>query len=405
LLTVVIERLRLWPLALRTRDAADIPPRVLSRIDACWTAATGLAFVDPATAAALLARGTRLAVAAGEPVRLGRWLSLHAIQIGMPGRRAGRQAQAVLARARRVVADDPASLGMLRWAEGHCAHSMGQWRTALAACDEAVDHLQRQARGAWWEITGAQIVGESSLYWLGRLPELEERVERAVVGAQLRNDLFGAVTRRIGGLSAIGRLAADDPDRAAREVYDALARWTGRGMDLQHWYAMQAMVQIELYRGESMRLWRYVDAQWPALERSRIHHLQVMRATSHWRRGLAALGAAYEDPRLLKVVAQSIRRLSRERMPWCDALAAMLAGGRARLLGDERGAAAHLRCAIETCEATEMELLAAVSRRRLGTLLGGKDGSALLETADAALRARGVRRADLFCAPFLPWNA
>ena len=402
----VIERLRLWPMRSRNRarDAADLPPRVLARIDACWSAATGLGFVDLATAAAFFAFGTRLALQAGEPTRVARWLALHAIQVSMPGRTAERRARAVLERARDAIGDEPGALGLLRWAEGQCAHSVGAWKLSLAACDEAVNLLQRTDRSAWWERTGAQIIGESALYWLGRLPELRERVELAVASAEQRGDRFAAVTRRVGGLSAIGRLAEDDPDRAARECDDALAEWSGTGLDVQRWYALQSRVQFELYRGEATRLWRHCESQWPQLEGSHLLRHQSLRVTSHWRRGLAALGAAREQPSLLALVATILRKLWREHVPWADALAAMLAAGRARQLRNDDEAAVQLRSAIDSSETTDMKLLATISRRRLGALVGGDEGRKLVTDADYELRRLGVRAPATFCEPFLPWG-
>jgi hypothetical protein len=402
---MLIERLRQWPRTRRTRrrDASEIPPRVLSRIDACWTAATGLGFIDIATAAAFFAQGTRLALQAGEPMRVSRWLSLQAIQESLPGGTARRRAEIARARARDALHDDPTSRGLLRWAEGQGAHSVGEWRAALSACDEAIDLLEREARGAWWEITSAQIIGESALYWLGDLPQLRVRVEDRVASAQMRGDLFAVVTRRAGGLSAIGRLAADDPDRAAAELDEALTRWTRVGVHVQHWYAMQARVQIDLYCGEAARLWRRLEQDWPMLERSHLHRVQPMRVTSHWRRGAAAVAASVEDSAAIDIARTQVDRLKREAMRWSDVLAALLAAAVAHRRGHDEEAAHHLHEATKAGTKAEMELLVAIASRRLGQLLGGDEGAAGIEHADAWLRVRGVQRPERFCDALLPF--
>src|SRR5688500_20265307 len=103
----------------RARDEAA-QARALATAEVCWTAATGLGFADLATSAAFFARGTRLAVEAGNPVRATKWLAFHALQLALLGRRAhhrARRAIAIAAVAARSRGDDVAS-AMVRWAEG-----------------------------------------------------------------------------------------------------------------------------------------------------------------------------------------------------------------------------------------------------------------------------------------------
>lgn len=66
----------------------------------------------------------------------------------------------------------------------------------------------------------------------------------------------------------------------------------------------------------------------------------------------------------------------------------------------------HLRAAIAFFTAEETPLYAHPARRRLGRLLGGAEGAALVAESDAWMAAQGVRNPERLTAMVLPgWNS
>ena len=74
----------------------------------------------------------------------------------------------------------------------------------------------------------------------------------------------------------------------------------------------------------------------------------------------------------------------------------MLLAGAAALAGDQDTAVAELRRAIPVFERCEMSAYLASSRRRLAALIGGDEGRALLQLADAWVAAESVVRPDRY---------
>jgi hypothetical protein len=95
-------------------------------------------------------------------------------------------------------------------------------------------------------------------------------------------------------------------------------------------------------------------------------------------------------------------RLQREKMPWTDALAAMLAASVAMASGDRAGAERALQRVIELAGAAEMALHAAAARHCLGVLTGGEAGAALLRDAQDAMKTRGVAVPDRYARMLIP---
>lgn len=68
----------------------------------------------------------------------------------------------------------------------------------------------------------------------------------------------------------------------------------------------------------------------------------------------------------------------------------MLDASIANARGDERAAVASLRASIETAKRSNMTMHAAAALRRLGALLGGEQGAALIAEAHAAMAAEEI---------------
>ncbi len=89
-------------------------------------------------------------------------------------------------------------------------------------------------------------------------------------------------------------------------------------------------------------------------------------------------------------------------MPWTDPLASILAATAANARGARTEALASLRAAIQRSETADMSLYAAAARHRLGRVLGGDEGSRLVDEAAEAMASEGVRVPERFASMLVP---
>ncbi len=390
--------LRLRGLRFRERDAADVEPEALARIDVCWSAGVGLSVVDTIRGADFQARGLLLSLAAGEPSRVARALAMEAAHAASTGgsnrRRTERLLATAEAMARRV--EHPYAVGMVTLAKGVSAYLEGRWAVAQARCDEAEATFRDRCTGVSWERNTADAFSLWALSHQGETGELTRRWPILLAQALDRGDLYAAMNLS-SYLMSVVRLAADEPARARAELAATNARWSRRGYHVQHNDALWAAVQIELYDGRGREAWRLLEASWPALRRSLLLRVQFVRTSMKFLRARAAIAAAIETGdtserhRLLAVAAADARALAREGMPCPDAYARMIRASLAAIEGRDEEAALLWREAVAAFEAVDMNLCAAASRRRLGEALGGDAGAAAVVESESWMRGQLVR--------------
>jgi formate-dependent phosphoribosylglycinamide formyltransferase (GAR transformylase) len=89
-------------------------------------------------------------------------------------------------------------------------------------------------------------------------------------------------------------------------------------------------------------------------------------------------------------------------MAWGQVAARLIRAGAASVRGDSDRAAKHLADAISRADAEQIELFAAAARRRLGVILGGDEGRALVARADAWMVAQSIRDPARMAACLVP---
>ena len=94
---------------------------------------------------------------------------------------------------------------------------------------------------------------------------------------------------------------------------------------------------------------------------------------------------------MLQTAAADARRLESEATPWSQASARLVRAALAWNRGDDVVAADLLTEAAGRFDAIPMALCAAAARRRLGVLVGGDRGAALVTAADTWMRGQEVR--------------
>ena len=165
--------------------------------------------------------------------------------------------------------------------------------------------------------------------------------------------------------------------------------------------------EVELYAGDGERAFARLAQDEQALEQSGLLGIHMIRATTFSVRGrsaVASVAAARGGTRSarLAVARQAQHLLEREEMPWTDALAAALEASIAMAHRDIGSAESALRRAIELAETAEMAVHAAAAQHRLGSLLGGDTGAALVTRAEEAMRVRGVRVPGQYARALVP---
>jgi hypothetical protein len=205
---------------------------------------------------------------------------------------------------------------------------------------------------------------------------------------------------------AIAWLVADDPETARRHVREAMAQWSQSGFLVQHWQAMVAETEIELYVGNGARAYERIERDARALRKGLMLSVQFIRGVTAFLRGRCAIASLDSVPAMrrarLAEAQRMARQLEREGMGWTSALAATLSACVAHESGDRSSAVAALTAAIERAEAADMSAYAAAARYRLGSILCDEKGPELVARADEAMRSREVRAPARFAALLVP---
>ncbi len=383
--------LRLRGLRWRRRDTSDIRPRDLVRLDVTASVASGLAMVDSMRGFEYQARQLLYALRVAEPVRLGVALALEGVYLAAVGNPARAQRMILKARGIAELTQSPVVASYAHAASGMASYFTGGWRNALDEVTEA-ERLILDRTGAGWEVDTCQYYQCLSLLYLGELGELARRVPGYVREAERRGDRYASVTLRT-RFSVIW-LCGDDVAAASADLEPAIASWLpdAHAFLLQHYLALHGRAEIALYAGRPEQAAHAVQASWPALERSLLLRVSIVRIeVAHLRGRIALAHAAAAKPARLREAAELAGKLAREREPFAHSFARLLQAGIAHAEGNQPEAVAQLRHALRDLESTETMLHATAARRRLGETLGGDEGAALIAQADAWYAAQGVK--------------
>ncbi len=397
LLSLLLKRIqiRIRGFNFTERKVSEIAEADLFRIDICWAVAAGLGAVDLIRGADFQCRHLLLALRAGEPFRVARGLAVEAAQTASRGGPSQARALTVVHQAEALAqrVGHPHAIGLATWARGLTAYLNGHWKTAAELCEKAAETLRDQCTGVTWELSIAHRFLLSAMIYLGETAEVSRRVP-ALLGAALeQGNVFTATDLRT-RLNLIW-LAADDPDRAREEVIEALKAWPHEGFHLQHYSAMLALAQIELYTGDTEVVWKHLQGQWQALEDSLLLRIQVLRIEAMHLQARAALATSgKKQSRRLKIAARLAKRITREKAAWANPLANLVRAGIANRNDDKGTASTLLSEAAIAFKARDMELYAAASRRRLGELLGGDHGQQLISESNAWMASQRIRNPE-----------
>jgi eukaryotic-like serine/threonine-protein kinase len=380
-------------------------PRALRRIDACFSAGMGMGGVDSLRGAYFQSLALRLALEAGDPFRIARSVAFEAAFESNRGSPNHARAEALLERTRAMAnaLDDPYLSALGDAAEAVAAFHLGHWTTALERAQRAEDSLRSRCTGVSKERVTVRLFALASLAQLGRFDTLAAQVRSGLEDSRRRGDLYASINLRT-GLPSLWWLAADAPDEAERLASAAMEAWRCRTFLLPDFFHLQARVEIDLYRGEGASALRRLHAARPALRRSLLMRIQVVRVLHRDLHGRALLSVAHAPEgtaRHLRLARKEAWRLLREDAAWSRPLGERLMAGVAMLEGRRTDAAVHLEAAALQFRDLDMAAHAATAAAALARIHPERHGAPTAASLEA-LRALGVRAPARFARLHLP---
>ena len=388
----------------KERPADELDRLERLRLDALFTAALGLGIVDVLVGACLQARYLTMALRSGDRMHVLRAALLVSTQYANAGGPQRKPERALRALARRL-ADETESGELRAFFHGTRGVGMflrGRWAEALDVLDTA--YAEYPMNRAGWH-SNANIFAVYCLLYMGRLPELAVRHERLTREAEQRGDLYTTVNLQVSPARVLS-LAADDPEKARRDVRAAMASWSQRGYLVQHWQGTRTEAEVDLYVGQAERAYGTMRRDAPALAKSFLVNGQFVRILTTELRGRCAIASAEADPRhrpgRISEGQRLARKLDREGMQYAALFAAILRAGAAAVRADEAVATEWLHVAIRIADEEQMLLHAAAARCALGALLGGDRGRDLTRRGHEAMEVLGVRAPARFAAMLVP---
>jgi tetratricopeptide (TPR) repeat protein len=390
------------------RVAAEAPSMALARSDTIFAAAAGLSTVDFIVSAAYTAKGLLEALRTGEPWRVCRFVLLEVLLEATGGFKAKPRIEGLLEEASKLAKtlDRSDTQAFLTATIGTSRHFRGEWRSAydhLVQALETYEALGASARfvgaenfTARFELDCYRCFTNQALYQLGDWNELSERFERYARDARRRGDRYLWTNLNCGD-SNVHYLIRDEPAEARAAVEEAARRWSRHGFQVQHWYALESLVRIDLYEGKDEEALERLEAAWKPLFRSLVTQMQNVRLRAIHLRARAEVAAAAargdgpSNAKLLAAAARTAQRLQGEGAPWGCALANLILAAVAFQRGEKERAREVLVTAQRELEALDMPLWAAAARHRRGELLGREAGEGERREAAEAFVARRVR--------------
>ena len=397
---LVFQRLRLYLRGLRftPRDAGQIDPAELTRLDISQSAAVGLSMVDTLQGAYFQTRSLLLALRSGPRDRLVTALAMEAAHTSIEGnfarRRTARYLQVAQGLADQVAT--PYARALIALARGIAAALEGDWRNGQRLCDEAEHILRDSCTGVLWERGTAHRFALWPLMFMGEVEEINRRLPRLLKEARERDDLYEETNLCL-TIRTFVRLAADEPQRARTDLDQVMERWSQQGFHVQHMNRLFDEAQIDLYLGDAESAWRRLEADWPALRRSHLLRVQQIRIVMLHLRARCAVALASkgkDSSTWLHHAERDARSLRREKLPWADALADLIDGAVAFRRGKVARSVEILGVASAALAKADMHLHAAVALRRLGEVLEGTRGQGLTKHVAEFMESQKIRNGE-----------
>jgi len=397
----LLSRAQLWVRGLRLKAASASPEEAAQTnayLRALWTVVQGALGNDPFVMVEMAGRYTRLALDAGSQRHAARALSMEAYLVSFEGPSTRKRSESLLSHAEKL-AGEVADAEIVSWVQemrGCVLVHEGRFAEARPLLGAAVESFETRCQGVPFELACGRGYDLNAANHLGQFAEISRKATHIVENSLRRGDMYQA--SGVAGFAVQAWLAhrglafAEACFGEAKRDHEPQANY-----QWADYLLLVAEVDIALYRRDGARGFGLIAAHWPAMVRSQLLRMRIADAMIHFCRGGCLLvasqrvgsdGAAPGSD--LGLVRESVRTLRRSPLAYAPGWAAVLEAGLAQATGRPDSAVAHLRHAVATLDAAGLRMYAASARRRLGQLLLGDEGVALLAAGDMAMAEEGV---------------
>lgn len=387
----------------RLPPASSSDAHAKARLDALWSASTGVSMVNHVVADALGLQHMLEAIAAGDRSHVVRGLGYEAaFEAVIGGAFLRKRCARILDAMDELAAEssDPYDLAWAQMSKGVTSWFLGDWPASWKNCDEAAHTYREHCRGVAWELAICDAYRLPALAYLGELAELSRVVPQAYVGASERGDIYAVNMLRLGQQS-MPALVEDRPDAAIDDAQSAVEPFPSDTYLLPHYHHLFAIAQAELYRGNPVAAWEAIERAWPGLRQASLLMVQCLRCEIRHLHARAAIASSEQHDRrqLRRVALREASRIERDRVAPAAPFAAAIRAGVAEDPADKQ---ALLARALDGFRAAHMNLYAHACLDRLGALVGGSEGQSQRQTAAAWFASQQIRNPGRMVAMLLP---
>lgn len=383
----------------RWKPRTSYAPRELRKLDALWSVSLGLGSIEQLPSFALCARYVYLSLELGEPMRVARAFAMESLTAAAQGAQADAAKYGAEAKVTAALVPQAASELAIVWsAEALAAVMTGRWTHALDSARSAKLRIQKECVGAVGESSMAVEAELWALAATGQYAELYRAATRAHAQAEKNDDLYASIAAS-SGLPNLAWVAHDEAARAITVTSSITARWSQRGVYVQHLFDAYARAQAHLYLNEAS-VAAECFAEFDRKAKGTLilvpHMMRVFRAELECRIALSLLFAS-PNPTARLTVTRHLKKLRQLKAEWGAALALLVEAGRQHADGTRTSAARTARSAASALAKAGMSAHSAAALAYSERL----DGRAA-SVENAGLGARGVVDPAAFIALLVP---
>ncbi|MGC4092890.1 MAG: AAA family ATPase [Polyangiaceae bacterium] len=379
-----------------TRRGQAVASQQSARLGALWTVVQGSVGNDPFLMVEMAARYARLALDSGTRGHAARALAMEAYLVSFDGANTAARTETLLGEATALATtlSEPEVLGFVQQCHGGVLGNQGRFAASRQLHVGALEWLLNRCTAVAYELSCVRCYDQVAAHHLGQFAHVATSTPSVVEDALRRGDMWCA-TILATAYAVPAWLAHGGLDEALTRFGEAKRRYVQQSSyQWLDFFLLQTELSIALYQRRPARALALAQEQWSALSAAQLLRLHMASANLVYCRAGCALAlarsaiASNEAERAL--IQAAVSSLHHNRVPHARGFAASLEAGLSLCQGRAEAAAAQLAAAVTYFDATGLALYAAAARRRLGQLIAGQAGSALVATGDAALARERV---------------